>query len=176
VYTKCNLALLLWRRQDAPGAIRIFCDATAADPWCAYAHKQLGFHLLQVRDAKGAMIALRRAIAVDPRSPSVKRDERDMRMDDDADLQSQAQFFLGDALQHLGDPKGAVAAYKASIEDNPKFIDAHMRIADVLQTTFSDLAGASRCLVTALKLNPDNQQLKKALANVLALMRKERKD
>ena len=53
------------------------------------------------------------------------------------------QVLLGDALRLRGDGDGAKAAYRAALDDDPTFVDAYVRLADMLRSQGDDTRAAA---------------------------------
>ena len=62
-----------------------------------------------------------------------------------------AHFILGKALSATGDYKTAKAALGVAIAQSPQYTEAHMAMADILETHFDDAQGAASHREAALK-------------------------
>lgn len=111
-----TLLLAMARRMTGatPEAIEILRHLTDAQPNWAVAHCELGMALADAGQSAGAMVALRRAVALNPALPDAWR-------------------AIGDHLILSGDAEGADAAYaqhiKASTRD-PRLLSAGAALVD----------------------------------------------
>jgi Flp pilus assembly protein TadD len=71
---------------------------------------------------------------------------------------SQAVFYLGVALDGLGDQPGAMAAYKKALELDPKLVEAAVNLSGA-QYDSKDAAGALATAEQGLKANPKSPEL-----------------
>lgn len=71
---------------------------------------------------------------------------------------AQAAYYLGVALESLGDPKAAVAEYRAALNLDPKLVEASVNLSGVLLDG-KDAAGALAAAETGLKAAPQNPDL-----------------
>jgi tetratricopeptide (TPR) repeat protein len=120
------------------------------------------------RDLEGALVACRRALAIDPRSTSahlvlgvILADKKDLRgaaaafrRATEIDPQNwQAQNNLGFVLNARGDLEGAAAAFRRAADLNPRYVYAHHNLADVLRN-LGDLEEAVAEFRRAVAIDP----------------------
>ena len=98
-----------------------------------------GMDAIQKQDYAGAKKVLGDAVAKDPKDP-------------------QAVFYLGVALDGLGDTPGAVAQYKKALELDPKLVEAAVNLSGA-QYEQKDAAGALATAEQGLKANPKSPEL-----------------
>lgn len=100
---------------------------------------QQGMDAIQKQDFEGAKKILTDAAAKDPKDP-------------------QAAFYLGVALDGLGDVAGAMGQYKKALELDPKLVDAAVNLS-AAQVEQKDAAGALATAEQGLKANPKSPDL-----------------
>jgi Flp pilus assembly protein TadD len=98
-----------------------------------------GMDALQKQDFAGAKAFLTRATAAEPKDP-------------------QAAFYLGVALDNLGELPGAMAQYKEALELDPKLTEAAVNLSGA-QYEQKDAAGALATAEQGLKANPKSPEL-----------------
>lgn len=98
-----------------------------------------GMDAIQKQDFAGAQKVLAEAAAQDPKDP-------------------QAAFYLGVALDGLGDLAGAMAQYKKALELDPKLVEAAVNLSGA-QYEQKDAAGALATAEQGLKANPKSPEL-----------------
>lgn len=98
-----------------------------------------GMDAIQKQDFAAAKQALADATAKDPKDP-------------------QAAFYLGVALDGLGDVNGAMAQYKKALELDPKLVEAAVNLSGA-QFEQKDAAGALATAQQGLKANPKSPEL-----------------
>lgn len=98
-----------------------------------------GMDAIQKQDFAGAKKVLGEAAAQDPKDP-------------------QAAFYLGVALDGLGDVPGAVVQYKKALELDPKLVEAAVNLSGA-QYEQKDAAGALVTAEQGLKANPKSPEL-----------------
>lgn len=98
-----------------------------------------GMDAIQKQDFASAKKVLTEATAKDPKDP-------------------QAVFYLGVALDGLGDVPGATAQYKKALELDPKLVEAAVNLSSV-QFEQKDAAGALATADQGLKANPKSPEL-----------------
>jgi tetratricopeptide (TPR) repeat protein len=98
-----------------------------------------GMDAIQKQDFAGAKQVLTDAVAKDPKDP-------------------QAAFYLGVALDGLGDQAGAMAAYKKALGLDPKLVEAAVNLSGA-QYDQKDAAGALATAEQGLKANPKSPEL-----------------
>lgn len=136
---------------DAPASKQPKADAVVAP---SNELVKQGMDAIQGQDFAKAKQVLTEATAKDPKDP-------------------QAAFYLGVALDGLGDSPGAVAQYKKALELDPKLVEAAVNLSGA-QYDQKDAAGALATADQGLKANPKSPEL---LTNrALALEALGRKD
>ncbi len=121
------LGVLLWRRDNATGALELIQQAIAIDPMVAAWHNNLGNVLLAQGHYDQAAVAYGRCTELDPDNLEVLNN-------------------LGLLLQKLGRPREAEATLLRAIAANPRFAGAHTNLAmlyvaeDRLEDAFSQFA------------------------------------
>ncbi|MCA8958459.1 MAG: protein kinase [Planctomycetes bacterium] len=118
----------------------------AAAPESDEAQRVAGRVRLLFGDAKGAVEALRKAVALLPSSPSY--------------------FHLGRALHAFGDRDGSIAAYRAAIRLWPENAEAHTNLANRLLAS-GDRKRAEQHLRTAIRVKPSLSQPNRVLFGLL---------
>ncbi len=98
-----------------------------------------GMDAIQKQDFEGAKKVLGEAAAKDPKDP-------------------QAAFYLGVALDGLGDVAGAIAQYKKALELDPKLTEAAVNLSGA-QYDQKDAAGALATANLGLRANPKSPEL-----------------
>jgi Flp pilus assembly protein TadD len=98
-----------------------------------------GMDAIQKQDFEGAKSVLTQATAQDPKDP-------------------QAAFYLGVALDGLGDVPGAMTQYKKALELDPKLVEAAVNLSGA-QYEQKDAAGALATAEQGLKANPKSPEL-----------------
>jgi Flp pilus assembly protein TadD len=98
-----------------------------------------GMDAIQKQDFAGAKRALTQAASKDPKDP-------------------QAAFYLGVALDGLGDTAGAMTQYKKALELDPKLVEAAVNLSGA-QYEQKDAAGALATSEQGLKANPKSPEL-----------------
>jgi Flp pilus assembly protein TadD len=98
-----------------------------------------GMDAIQKQDLEGAKKILSDAATKDPKDP-------------------QAAFYLGVALDGLGDVQGAMAQYKKALELDPKLVEAAVNLSGA-QYDQKDVAGALATAEQGLKANPKSPEL-----------------
>ena len=98
-----------------------------------------GMDAIQKQDFEGAKKILTDAAAKDPKDP-------------------QAAFYLGVAMDGLGDVTGAMAQYKKALELDPKLVEAAVNLSGA-QYEQKDAAGALATAEQGLKANPKSPEL-----------------
>lgn len=98
-----------------------------------------GMDAIQKQDFAGAKVTLSEAVSKDPKDP-------------------QAAFYLGVALDGLGDTPGAVAQYKQALALDPKLVEAAVNLSGA-QYEQKDAAGALATAEQGLKANPKSAEL-----------------
>jgi Flp pilus assembly protein TadD len=98
-----------------------------------------GMDAIQKQDFEGAKQVLGEAAAKDPKDP-------------------QAAFYLGVALDGLGDLPGAMAQYKKALELDPKLVEAAVNLSGA-QYEQNDAAGALATAEQGLKASPKSPEL-----------------
>jgi Flp pilus assembly protein TadD len=98
-----------------------------------------GIDAIQAQDFEKAKGVLAEARKADPKDP-------------------QAAYYLGVALEALGDAKGAAAEYKAALELDPKLAEASVNLSGILLDG-KDAAGALAAADAGLKSAPQNPDL-----------------
>ena len=117
--------------QDPDAARALYERAARIDPACWEALVGLGFLRQERGDLVGAVDAYERAQALDP-DPTVG-------------------FNLGLALDTLGRPRAAIAAYQAALALDPRLSDAHYNLS-LLHERRGDRSGALRHMIAYRKL------------------------
>jgi tetratricopeptide (TPR) repeat protein len=116
-------------KKDKPGAVEAPSNELV---------KQ-GMDAIQKQDFEGAKKILTDAAAKDAKDP-------------------QAAFYLGVALDGLGDAQGAMAQYKKALELDPKLVEAAVNLSGA-QYDQKDAAGALATAEQGLKANPKSPEL-----------------
>lgn len=98
-----------------------------------------GMDAIQKQDFAGAKKLLAEAAASEPKDP-------------------QAAFYLGVALDGLGDLPGAMSQYKKALELDPKLVEAAVNLSGA-QYEQKDAAGALATAEQGLKANPKSPEL-----------------
>jgi Flp pilus assembly protein TadD len=98
-----------------------------------------GMDAIQKQDFAGAKRVLADAAAKDPKDP-------------------QAAFYLGVALDGLGEVMGAMAQYKKALQLDPKLVEAAVNLSGA-QFEQKDAAGALATAEQGLKANPKSPEL-----------------
>jgi len=98
-----------------------------------------GMDAIQKQDFARAKQVLSDAVAKDPKDP-------------------QAAFYLGVALDGLGDGSGAMTQYKKALELDPKLVEAAVNLSGA-QFEQKDAAGALATAEQGLKANPKSPEL-----------------
>jgi tetratricopeptide (TPR) repeat protein len=98
-----------------------------------------GMDAIQKQDFEGAKKVLGDAAAKDPKDP-------------------QAAFYLGVALDGLGDVPGAMKQYQLALELDPKLVEAAVNLSGA-QYEQKDAAGALATADQGLKVNPKSPEL-----------------
>jgi Flp pilus assembly protein TadD len=98
-----------------------------------------GMDAIQKQDFEGAKKVLSEAASKDPKDP-------------------QAAFYLGVALDGLGDVPGAMTHYKKALELDPKLVEAAVNLSGA-QYEQKDAAGALATAEQGLKANPKSPEL-----------------
>lgn len=111
---------------DPEGALALYERAAQRDPECWEALVGLGFLRQELGDLPGAVESYERAQALDP-DPTVG-------------------FNLGVALDGLGRPADAVAAYREALALDPALSDAHYNLS-LLHERLGDRGGALRHMI-----------------------------
>ncbi|MHB8721220.1 MAG: tetratricopeptide repeat-containing sulfotransferase family protein [Steroidobacteraceae bacterium] len=140
------LATARRRTGDTPGALALLNALAATQPNWAAAHLERGMALTDAGQSQGALVALRRAVELNPLLPDAWR-------------------AIGDQLILSGDAEGADAAYaqhiKASTRD-PRLLSAAAALVD------GRIAQAEGALRAHLKQNPTDVAALRMLAEVAA--------
>lgn len=100
---------------------------------------QQGMDAIQKQDFEGAKRILTDAAAKDAKDP-------------------QAAFYLGVAMEGLGDVAGAMSQYKKALELDPKLVEAAVNLSGA-QFEQKDAAGALATAEQGLKANPKSPEL-----------------
>lgn len=100
---------------------------------------QQGMDAIQKQDFEGAKQVLTEAAAKDPKDP-------------------QAAFYLGVALDGLGDVPGAMTQYQKALELDPKLVEAAVNLSGA-QFEQKNAAGALATAEQGLKANPKSPEL-----------------
>lgn len=98
-----------------------------------------GMDAIQRQDFAGAKQVLTRAVAQDPKDP-------------------QAAFYLGVALDGVGEGASAMVQYKKALELDPKLVEAAVNLSGA-QYDQKDAAGALATAEQGLKANPKSPEL-----------------
>jgi Flp pilus assembly protein TadD len=98
-----------------------------------------GMDAIQKQDFAAAKQVLTDAVSKDPKDP-------------------QAAFYLGVAMEGLGDSAGAMAQYKKALELDPKLVEAAVNLSGD-QYDKKDAAGALATAEQGLKANPKSPEL-----------------
>lgn len=121
---------------DAPPAKKPKADAVVAP---SNELVKQGMDAIQKQDFAGAKKVLTEAAAKDAKDP-------------------QAAYYLGVALDGLGDVPGAMAQYKKALELDPKLVEAAVNLSGA-QFEQKDAAGALATAEQGLKANPKSPEL-----------------
>jgi tetratricopeptide (TPR) repeat protein len=121
---------------DAPAAKKPKPDAVVAP---SNELVKQGMDAIQKQDFAGAKQVLTDAVAKDPKDP-------------------QAAFYLGVAMEGLGDSPGAMTQYKKALELDPKLVEAAVNLSGD-QYDKKDAAGALATAEQGLKANPKSPEL-----------------
>lgn len=116
---------------DPDAALGLYERAAALDPGCWEALVGMGFLRQERGDLAGAVEAYDRAQALEP-DPTVG-------------------FNLGVALDGLGRPREAAAAYRVALALDPELSDAHYNLS-LLHERLGDRAGALRHMIACREL------------------------
>ncbi len=98
-----------------------------------------GMDAIQNQDFAGAKTVLTDAVAKDPKDP-------------------QAAFYLGVALDNLGELPAAMARYKQALQLDPKLVEAAVNLSGA-QLEQNDAAGSLATAEQGLKANPKSPEL-----------------
>ena len=155
-----NLGLALYRRGDAPSAIRHFQEAIRIFPRFVEPHTNLGVALTESGRVAEGIAEHQRARAIDPSDPDVYNNlgaayYRLQRLDDAIESFRQAvhlkpdhagaTYNLGTALAAKGHWHEAASALREAVRLDPRNPSALANLAAVL-TTMGDTAGAWRAI------------------------------
>jgi Tfp pilus assembly protein PilF len=142
-----NLGIALVEQFDRPGGFKEFSEAARLDPKLAAAHYNLGRFFFETGKYEGADKELQTAIRLQPDAGSLyflaltARQENQISRStallervvalqpDNAD----AQYLLGQALEHTGDSLGAVQHWKAAVQAEPNHSQALYGLAKSLK-------------------------------------------
>jgi Flp pilus assembly protein TadD len=123
-------------------------DDQAAAPAAASSTKvKQGMDAIQAQDFAGAKAILEAAVKESPKDP-------------------QASFYLGVAVEALGDGKGAAEHYHRALELDPKLTEASTNLSGVLLDQ-GDAAGALAAADAGLKIAPKSPSLRRNRAVAL---------
>jgi Flp pilus assembly protein TadD len=123
-------------------------DAQAATPATASSAKvKEGMDAIQAQDFAKAKVLLEAASKDNPKDP-------------------QAAFYLGVALEALGDAKGAADSYRHALDNDPKLTEASTNLSGVLLDQ-GDAAGALAAAEAGLKVAPKSPSLRRNRAVAL---------
>lgn len=115
-------------------------DAAGTAAPASSAKVQDGIDAIQAEDFERAKAVLSEAHAADPRDP-------------------QAAFYLGVALEGLGDADGAVGAYQKALASDGKLVEAWVNLSGLLLDAKKDAAGAIAAADSGLKVAPTHAGL-----------------
>lgn len=164
-----ELAELLLRTEDAPGAVRERRELVRRFPFSAGMHYGLGEAYARAGERARAMESYRAAIAIDPRHFLAQNRLGEELLEDGRPEEALPHFEAavragprlgvahrnrGEALLKLGRPAEAVEALRSAIEVNPNLAAAHKKLGDAL----GDLGRtdeAEAAYREALRINPD---------------------
>jgi protein O-GlcNAc transferase len=179
---------------DDDGALAAFRRAVELSPGDAVAQTRLGSKLLDSGKAHEAIPHLDEAVRLDPENQSalnglqralrqdgqaekadvVKKKLAELLLERDRDDQNQTAALelnnRGAALEKSGDVKGALEKYRAAAELQPGHVGIQINLAVALLKLGYWDEGISR-MRAALKRDPGNTQLKKAIEDALAQAR-----
>jgi tetratricopeptide (TPR) repeat protein len=169
-----NLGNILSGKNDRDGAIKHFRECIRINPRFEIAHFNLGNELRRKRDFDGAIKSYRAAIRLNPTTmqtytnlmsvlidkrdftgaAAVARDATKSAAKSSADRVTLGTIYynLGIALKARRKFPDAIAAYKEAVRLNPKHVQAHINLANMIVRTDLDRAIAEYRL--AIKLNP----------------------
>ena len=168
------------RTGNYPAAVRAYERGLAVEPGNVELLNALGFSLFQQGKSKEAIVALEKALALDPKHwkshnnlalASIDVGELELaeaHFRDSLALKEQPAIYndLGVVLERQGLLDEAAAAYRKSIKLDPASASAHYNLG-VLLARSGKFAEAEGQLRAALEKNPTNAAARQALAQVL---------
>jgi tetratricopeptide (TPR) repeat protein len=126
--------------------------ALAVQPESVAAWNNLGIALMDAGDPRGAVVAFREAVRLDPSA-------------------AKAHSNLGVALQEeLGDLAGAIAEFRETVRLDPQDVAAHVNLGNALRLA-GDLQEALTVLKEAVRLDPNEARAHSNLGIVLRRMK-----
>jgi tetratricopeptide (TPR) repeat protein/mono/diheme cytochrome c family protein len=174
--------------QNNPGAaVPYFRMAVLADPKSAIAAGELGAAFFATNDVFAAEEQFRRALVLDPKYTDARYNLASVEANDAqwADAASdyhqvlagnpnhknarehlgQVLFMWGDELAKSGNNGQAVQRYRGALEYRPDDPDLHLQLATALNQ-LGRSSDAKAEFETVLRLNPESQEAKQALARI----------
>jgi len=135
-------------------AKQAFTDAIDSDETHVPALFQLGLLLQQQKDDAGAITRFNRVLQIEP-------------------AHARAKAALGSSLARLGtDDKRAFELLTASLQVDPKYATGHALLAE-LYVRQGKLKEAKKSMEAAVKIKPDDVELKKRLTEIDAALKKK---
>jgi Flp pilus assembly protein TadD len=168
------------RTGNYPGAVKLYRRGLELDPKNAELLNAIGFALFQEGKSQEATVELEKALAVDPKHWKAHNNLALAAIDlgelelaeahyrESLAIQPQAPIYndLGFVLERMGLDEDAVAAYRKSLELDPRSSVAHYNLGMFLARS-GEQAAAETHLRAAIEADPQNALAHKGLAQLL---------
>ncbi|MDD3014118.1 MAG: tetratricopeptide repeat protein [Candidatus Gastranaerophilales bacterium] len=180
VNLRLNIGTLFQAKGNLDMAIKAYDSILQLYPTHTLTHYYRGTALRQLGNNKGAVDEFLIVLKIDPNYTAARKavfdtaknspnaDERLAILSDFAKLNptdALAQYNMAYELHSIKKIDEALSYYQKAVSVDPKLIDAYLNIASIYRGK-SQYSEAEATLQNSLTINPDNQKIKKMLADV----------